>query len=155
MAFSTKSLKIFRGTVRRGTNQPQDHPLRLVKDISNEKRTQTHKKDEIIIMTKTIHSVAKTNPRSRDGIYCGYGVATAVRIVVQPNHPFPDMRTLISILNDPCQIFVDGLSVCFQKTKCVCLLGVREYVLHSCSLGILDGLGLASTSHTEYFISPP
>ena len=68
----------------------------------------------------------------------GTGVANAVRIVVQPNHAFPDMRPLINILNDACQIFVDGLSLCFQMTKCVCLLGVREYVLHSCSLGILD-----------------
>ena len=33
-------------------------------------------------MTKTIDSVAKTNPRSPwDGIYCGYGVATNLRIV--------------------------------------------------------------------------
>ena len=83
----------------------------------------------------------------------GTGVANAVRIVVQPNHAFPDMRPLINILNDACQIFVDGLSLCFQMTKCVCLLGVREYVLHSCSLGILDALGLSSTSHTEPSIS--
>ena len=45
----------------------------------------------------------------------GTGVVAALRIVVQPNHPFPDMWTSINILNDACQIFVDGLSVCVSK----------------------------------------
>ena len=50
-------------------------------------------------------------------------------------------------------LLMDCLCAFPNDKMCVSAIGVREYVRHSSSLGILDGLGQHITHRAQYLIS--
>ena len=50
-------------------------------------------------------------------------------------------------------LLMDCLCAFPNDKVCVSAIGVREYVRHSSSLGILDGLGQHITHRAQYLIS--